>query len=123
MTDATRSLSRPVNPLGPGKGPDYPFLRPLAPPPRRETQDPTRPGTVPSPGQTPAWSAQDAKAAMEFLSQKPRWPGATVSRVALIEAELKSMSQAERVFLEIEMTRGVKPTHSYDYDPLVLGRY
>jgi hypothetical protein len=60
---------------------------------------------------------------MEFLSQKPRWPGATVSRVALIEAELKSMSQAERVFLEIEMTRGVKPTHSYDYDPLVLGRY
>jgi hypothetical protein len=39
-------------------------------------------------------------------------------QMARVEQSLNTMSLAERVFLEIEMTQRSRAVHSYDYDPL-----
>lgn len=39
-----------------------------------------------------------------------------------IDAEIDSLSVAERTFIEIEMTGKETRLHSFDYDPLASGR-
>lgn len=39
-----------------------------------------------------------------------------------IDAEIDSLTVAERTFIEIEMTRKQENIHSFDYDPLSGGR-
>jgi hypothetical protein len=56
----------------------------------------------------------------EFLSgalMKPLWHSAEQHRVA-VEHSLNTMSIAERIAIEIEMTERARVMHSYDYDPL-----
>ena len=110
----TRSLTRPDSGLGPGRGPDYPFLRPVS--------------GAPGPGQSQEvasavarMGASERAEAVEFLAAKARWPG-VAGRVTAAERELGEMSQAERVYLEIEMATKRGSSHTADYDPLAWGR-
>ena len=111
----TRSLNRPDDGLGQGRGPNYPFLRPAG----------ASPGPVGAQdaASAPPRMATSARAeAVEFLSSRARWPGVDSARVAAAERELDGMNQAERVFLEIDMASRRAVSHSADYDPLVWGR-
>ena len=111
----TRSLTRPDSGLGPGRGPDYPFLRPVS-----GTPGPGQPQDAASARVRPP-SASERAEAVEFLAAKARWPG-VAGRVTAAERELGEMSQAERVFLEIEMATKRGSSHTADYDPLAWGR-
>ena len=106
----TRSLTRPDTPQG--AGPDCPFLKPR----------PVAVRQADAPQGASRWSPPDSERARDYLAAKARWPGVRGNRIEMIEAEMKSMSTAERVFLEIEMTEHAAATHSADYDPLVWGR-
>jgi hypothetical protein len=56
----------------------------------------------------------------EFLSgalMKPLWHSAEEHHIA-VEHSLNTMSIAERIAIEIEMTQRAKVMHSFDYDPL-----
>jgi hypothetical protein len=56
----------------------------------------------------------------EFLSgalMKPLWHAAQQHHMA-VEHSLNTMSIAERIATEIEMTERARVMHSFDYDPL-----
>ena len=56
----------------------------------------------------------------EFLDANLTRPlyNSTAQNDARVERELDSMTQAERVYLEIEMQARARVFHSSDYDPL-----
>jgi hypothetical protein len=69
------------------------------------------------------WEKDHRLAALAFLNSKARWPGVdTAKRLATNEIELDSMSLFERTLLDIEMKQREGTLHSFDYDPLALGR-
>jgi hypothetical protein len=62
----------------------------------------------------------DRQAMAEFLGaklMKPLYHSAQQHHMS-VEHSLNTMSHAERVYLEIEMTERTKAMHSYDYDAL-----
>jgi len=69
-------------------------------------------------------TASERAEAVEFLASRGRWPGVVAGRVLAAEREVDSMTPAERVFLEIELSgrRRGGSMHSADYDPLAWGR-
>ena len=89
------------------------------------SRGPALPSATPGSGPGPSQRDGARKEMIAYLAAVPRWPGADgIARAAATEAEVDSMSPRERVFLELEMIerRRERPSHTYDYDPLAVGR-
>lgn len=70
-------------------------------------------------GSTPTSADERARLAdfLDVVLMKPLHHSAQQHRMN-VEQSLNTMTRAERVYLEIEMTERAKVTHSYDYDAL-----
>jgi hypothetical protein len=73
-----------------------------------------------APEMNTAQGAVEREHLAEFLSaalMKPLWHSAQQHRMA-VEHSLNTMSIAERIAIEIELTERTQVMHSFDYDPL-----
>jgi hypothetical protein len=81
---------------------------------------PVQQQTGSAPGMSTACGAVERERLAEFLSgalMKPLWHSAQQHRMA-VEHSLNTMSIAERIAIEIELTERTQVMHSFDYDPL-----
>ena len=75
---------------------------------------------APPPAPTVRLDAPTREAYGDFLSMalmRPLWHSAQQHRLS-VEQSLNTMSLAERVYLEIEMTQRSQVMYSFEYDPL-----
>ncbi len=73
-----------------------------------------------APDTSTARGAVERERLAEFLSgalMRPLWHSTLQHRVA-VEHSLNTMSIAERIAIEIELTQRAQVMHSFDYDPL-----